>query len=171
MVEEKSGNFKGKFFGHSLKVGFSMLFLCFFFHVFIPSVPVFPKLTIIGGVLWISGSFFWLIGLIHLGKYGLPMKGNYMETNYLVDKGVFSLLRHPQYFGFILFALGFIFLSQNIWIILLALMSIVFIALGCVFEDAYLRERFGSETILYQKRVPGLNIFLGLWRFLIKDKN
>jgi len=42
--------------------------------------------------------------------------------------------------------------------------------IGCREEDQRLMEKFGDDYVDYMKRVPRINVFLGLYRWLKRRK-
>lgn len=72
----------------------------------------------------------------------------------LVTGGIYSLVRHPQYLGVNILALGFVFYGLRP-IDFIAWVNLIFLhALLAGSEEARLREKFGSEYLEYQQRVP-----------------
>lgn len=66
-----------------------------------------------------SAIFFWIVLIITLKKFGNVVHGKkYFETRVVMDKGVYSLTRHPQYLAYLFLVSGFAFILQN-WIIYL----------------------------------------------------
>lgn len=100
-----------------------------------------------------------------LGRYGKGReKNSYMETVSVVSRGLFAVVRHPQYLGYMLFNVGFVFLSQH-WLTALAgALAMIFFYLQTVAEERTLLQRFGQEYLEYAQRVPRLNILLGTFR-------
>jgi protein-S-isoprenylcysteine O-methyltransferase Ste14 len=102
-----------------------------------------------------------------LRRHGRTEPGrSYMHTTRVVDRGVYALVRHPQYLGYMLFDAGFALISQNVWIATLALLAVAFFALQVREEERFLRARFGPDYEDYARRVPGLNLPLGVVRRL-----
>ena len=67
-------------------------------------------------VLWISAAFGWL-PILTFKKWGSVPKGqSYMKTTVLVDKGVYAIVRHPQYLAGILIAIGLTLVAQH-WLV------------------------------------------------------
>ena len=53
--------------------------------------------------------------LFLLQRHGGAGAGQHpMQTNVVVDRGLYAIVRHPQYLGYILLVLGFICLFQNL---------------------------------------------------------
>lgn len=147
-----------------LIIGAGLLVLCFALHLILSTEPLFPQYTKIGAGLWLLAVSFWITGMLHLKRYGSPEGKNYMRTQKLVRKGIFSIIRHPQYFGFLLFSIGFIFIGQSIYVLVPAVIAMIFVLLGCRREDQIMQQKFGDEWTSYCQKVPSLNIIIGIWR-------
>jgi protein-S-isoprenylcysteine O-methyltransferase Ste14 len=64
-------------------------------------------------ILWISAIFGWL-PMFTLKKWGGVSKGkDYIHTTVLVDRGVYAIVRHPQYLAGMLMALALPLISQH----------------------------------------------------------
>ena len=55
--------------------------------------------------LWISAIFGWL-PVYTLKRWGKPKGRGYIRTTVLVDRGVYAVVRHPQYLAGILMGLA-----------------------------------------------------------------
>ena len=118
--------------------------------------------------------FGWLLlaaGHAQLRKYGEVRQSSLStETSKLVVSGVYALIRHPIYEGYILFAAGLALVSQHP----LALASAAFASLltyaGMVEEERKNLEKFGEAYKRYMDSVPRANLALGLYRLLIRRK-
>ncbi len=115
-------------------------------------------------VLMVAGVFiftpFYLIS-----KHGSIKHGQtYMQARIVVDRGLFSITRHPQYLGYILLACGFAMLSQHWAVVLLAITSTIFFNLQAVNEETYCLAQFGEPYTRYLRRVPRFNVILGAVR-------
>jgi protein-S-isoprenylcysteine O-methyltransferase Ste14 len=101
-----------------------------------------------------------------LRRYGMPRTGDaFYATTHVVDKSVYSLVRHPQYLGYSLLVLGFACLDPH-WIAIACAVG----ASALFYKQAILEERFccrelGADYVGYSKRVPRFNILQGLLRF------
>jgi len=98
---------------------------------------------------------------------GAPRGQRFVETTRLVDKGIYGIVRHPQYLGGILS----IFLTTLLWwphwlFGLLGFLGALVIYMGAREEDRRLVEQFGDDYSRYMQRVPRMNILLGLVRML-----
>jgi len=91
---------------------------------------------------------------------------DWTKTSVLVDTGIYSVVRHPLYLGWLLMYLVIIFWSQH-WLT----MIIGIIGIACVYsisrqEDQRLVEKFGDVYKRYMQSVPRINILVGLMRLL-----
>ncbi|HQN93504.1 MAG TPA: isoprenylcysteine carboxylmethyltransferase family protein [Prolixibacteraceae bacterium] len=124
----------------------------------------------LGSVLIICALVFWFVPMFTLRKYGeVSPFGSFLATTRLVDRGVYGLIRHPQYLGFMILTSGIALLYQQVYLGVLAVMIIVLLRFGMNEEDKLLRAQFGEEFINYCKRVPSVNIFKSLITIL-KEK-
>jgi len=135
--------------------------------------------------LKIPNSFFQLLSLwtrISLGLIIIFIGGVFVERGlktvfsetrekpHVIKKGVFKIVRHPVYLGSILTYLGFLIFSMSIIGIAVWLIIILFYYFISIYEERLLLQKFGNEYRNYMKKVPMMNIFLGLIR-LISHKN
>jgi protein-S-isoprenylcysteine O-methyltransferase Ste14 len=108
-----------------------------------------------------------LIGLPFrdLRRYGNPRSGGaYYATTHLVDRGVYRLVRHPQYLGYILLVLGFGLLRPHLVILGLAVGATVSFCVQALWEERACRYRWTSSYEAYMRRVPRFNLPLGAVR-------
>ena len=128
-------------------------------------------------LLWFGWGF--MILLIVIGglpkrafkKYGETEKGkSYLYTTKLVDKGIFTIIRHPYWLCWILLSISLTLLSQHIIMITLTLISVPIIYLETFSLDKGLIEKFGEEYRRYKKKVPRMNLILGIIIYGIRKK-
>jgi protein-S-isoprenylcysteine O-methyltransferase Ste14 len=102
-----------------------------------------------------------------LARYGGAQEGeSYLQTRNLVDRGLYAIVRHPQYLGYILLAGGFALLSQHGVILLLAAIAITCFYFQAVQEERYCLAQLGEPYRCYLRRVPRFNFVLGIIRRL-----
>ena len=120
-------------------------------------------------ILWISAIFGWL-PIFTFKKLGRVPKGKaYLHTTILVDRGVYAIVRHPQYLAGILMGLAFPLISQH-WLV--AALGVIVIAINYVDtfeEEASNIAKFGDAYRQYMQRVPRLNFLLGIIRVILKQ--
>ena len=92
----------------------------------------------------------------------------YYRTTTIVDRGVYSIVRHPQYVGYVLLVLGFAALTQHAIIWVLAACSAGGFYCQSLKEEGLCRERSGEEYLEYMRRVPRFNFPAGLCRYLAR---
>jgi protein-S-isoprenylcysteine O-methyltransferase Ste14 len=113
-------------------------------------------------VLMASGVFGWLPIFTLKKKGGVPERKSYVHTTVLVDSGIYSVVRHPQYLAGILMSLAWVLISQ-FW-----LSAALFFPVAAGFywdslrADRNLVEKFGDDYRSYMDRVPGLNPLVGI---------
>ena len=101
-----------------------------------------PAVINIGwGFIFLSAIFGWLpiFTFRSLGK----IKGkSYTETTVLVDKGIYSIVRHPQYLAGILINIGLSLITSQWLVILLGIISWVIYYQNTFSEEKQNLERF-----------------------------
>ena len=102
-------------------------------------------------------------------RYGrVPDGATYMEATVVVERGLFGLVRHPQYLGYIFLNLTFMLLSQHWLAWIFGAAAIVFFYLHAVDEERKLAERFGEAYLIYMERIPRFNFVAGAMRALCR---
>ena len=129
-------------------------------------------LAYIGVGLYIfSGLVFGWLPTIEFRRKGGVSKGrSYVHTTKLVDTGIYSIVRHPQYVTFILWAIAGMLLFQH-WIVVLLgipVLPLTYIDLIKADEDAI--EKFGDDYKAYMRKVPRANFLLGIIRRFRKNE-
>jgi protein-S-isoprenylcysteine O-methyltransferase Ste14 len=92
--------------------------------------------------------------------------GNYMQATVVVDSGLFAIVRHPQYLGYMCLNVTFMLISQHWLVLLLGSLAIIFYYLYALQEEKPLLEKFGSPYREYMRRVPRLNVVSGITRLI-----
>jgi protein-S-isoprenylcysteine O-methyltransferase Ste14 len=92
--------------------------------------------------------------------------GSYMQTTRVVNRGPFSIVRHPQYVGYVLLNATFALIAQH-WVVV----SLAAVAGGCFYlharaEERAMCEKFGETYRNYMQQVPRFDLFRGTWRAL-----
>jgi protein-S-isoprenylcysteine O-methyltransferase Ste14 len=126
------------------------------------------RLDMVANVGWlvfmVSGIFGWLPIFTFKKKGGVPEKKSYIHTTVLVDSGIYSVVRHPQYLAGVWMSLALVLITQY-W-----LSAILFIPVAAGFywdslrADRNLVEKFGSEYEAYMEKVSGMNPLKGILR-------
>ena len=127
----------------------------------------FKVLMYTGWVIWaFSVIFGWLPILVFRRKGGVAKGKSYVHTTILVDTGLYSIVRHPQYTAGILFSLALMLISQNWLIAAMGLIVILLLYVDILIADKYEIEKFGDDYKRYMKKVPRTNFLLGIFRIL-----
>ena len=129
-------------------------------------------LAYIGVSLYVfSGLIFGMLPVFEFRKKGMVKKGkSYIHTTKLVDTGIYSIVRHPQYVTFILWAIAGMFLFQHWIVIILGIPIIPLTYIDLLNADRDGMKKFGDDYKQYMKRVPKANFFLGIIRVLRKNE-
>jgi len=122
------------------------------------------SIAYIGVSLYVfSGIFFGLLPVIEFRKKGGVKKGkSYVQTTKLVDSGIYSIVRHPQYITFILWAIAGMLLFQHWIVIMLGLPIIPLTYFDLIRADKALIKKFGEDYKAYMRSVPRANFLLGI---------
>jgi len=123
----------------------------------------------IGVVVFILSGLFGMAPVLAFPTKGGVKKGkSFIHTTKIVDTGIYSIMRHPQYSAFFLWAIGAMLLFQNWVVVLLGIPVIVLTYLDMIREDKRNIEKFGKPYKEYMKKVPRANFVVGIIRVLIK---
>jgi protein-S-isoprenylcysteine O-methyltransferase Ste14 len=107
-----------------------------------------------------------------LHRHGQSQDGRaYMQTRAVVDRGLYGVIRHPQYLGYMLLACGFALLSQHWLAVLLAAASVTSFYGQAAREEAYCLAQWGEAYARYLRRVPRFNALLGMARLVSKSED
>jgi len=129
-------------------------------------VESYLPLTILGFIVWTFGMVLVMAPIVMFPRRGGVPKGkSFVSTTRIVDTSIYALIRHPQYTGGIYAIFITTFLLFPHWLFaILGILGIVVIVLGIKEEDKKLVEKFGNDYMSYMKRVPGMNILVGILR-------
>jgi protein-S-isoprenylcysteine O-methyltransferase Ste14 len=117
------------------------------------------------GLYVFSGMVFGVLPVFEFRRKGLVRKGqSYIHTTKLVDSGIYSVVRHPQYVTFIMWAIAGILLFQNWVVILLGFPIIPLTYIDLIKADKDAVEKFGEDYKAYMQKVPRANFLLGIIR-------
>lgn len=121
-------------------------------------------------VLWASGVF-GVVPMYTLRRHGgVPDGRSYVHTTVLVDRGIYAIVRHPQYLAGILLSLGLSLVAQHGAVVLLGAVVALLSYLSTFDEENDLRDRFGADYDAYCRRVPRINAATGLVRHLRRTR-
>ena len=106
-----------------------------------------------------------------LAKYGRKGKLKRMQTNVLVNQGVYKYMRHPMHLGLFLFPFGIAFLiGSPSFILFIAPVEILFMLIMIKFvEEPEAISKFGDTYLAYKKQVPWFCFKKECLKELLKD--
>jgi len=123
------------------------------------------------GLYVVSGIVFGWLPVIEFRKKGGVKKGkSYIHTTQLVDTGIYSIVRHPQYVTFMLWAIAGMLLFQHWVIVLLGMPIFPLTYVDLIKADRDAIEKFGDDYKAYMKRVPRANFLVGIVRRFRKSE-
>ena len=136
-----------------------LLFVLFFHHPASQFLFVLGNLTIGAGVLII------LLAISTLRRSGQPEAGQaFTETTSLVTGGIYAVVRHPLYLGWLLIYPAAMLVSQHWLVVALGGVGIASLVGICRAADHDLVGKFGTVYEQYMREVPRLNLLLGVAR-------
>jgi len=135
-------------------------------------VESYPALFIVGWVVWAFGMVLVMTPIIMFPRRGgIPKGESFVHTSRLVNTGIYAVVRHPQYTGGVYAIFLTTFLLYPHWLFaVLGVIGTLVIYISCREEDQRLIEKFGDDYVDYMKRVPRMNIFLGIFHFMRYSK-
>jgi protein-S-isoprenylcysteine O-methyltransferase Ste14 len=101
---------------------------------------------------FVAGAWFGVKGVIHTS---LKVAETHIADR-VVSTGVYSIVRHPQYFGGLLAHIGFSFLFSGMYSLLVTPLVIAVVYIISWKEEKELIKEFGQEYEDYKSRVPML---------------
>ena len=111
-----------------------------------------------------------LAGYEFIIKGGAPEGESLVHTTVLVDSGVYAVVRHPQYLGFILFVFALVLMSQHWLSVFSGVMGSALFYKDVLREEQMSIVKFGDEYKRYMQKVPRMNLLLGVMRLLNKKR-
>ena len=132
----------------------------FFFHKY----KDLKILFLIGLIMTIIGQYF-RIAALFTGKSNFTHKVQMIKrkNHVLVKHGIYSVCRHPSYFGFFLWSVGIEIMCVNpLCIIAFTFILFKFFKNRIKIEEEYLIRFFGMEYINYRREVGALIPFVNL---------
>jgi protein-S-isoprenylcysteine O-methyltransferase Ste14 len=125
-------------------------------------------LFIVGWAVWAVGMILVMAPIILFPRRGdVPKRKSFVHTRRLVDTGIYAVVRHPQYLGGILSIFVATLLFYPHWLFaILGILGTVILYWSTKEEERYLIERFGNDYRAYMRRVPRMNLILGIIRLI-----
>ena len=155
------------------------LFWAYSILMFLPIIMVFAfynyySLDLLAYAGWILLVFSVVIIFMAGGEFrkkgGAPKGESIVHTKVLVDSGVYAVVRHPQYLGFILFVFALVLMSQHWLSVSSGIMGSILFYRDILREELMSIEKFGNDYERYIRRVPRMNLILGVIRLLKRKR-
>jgi protein-S-isoprenylcysteine O-methyltransferase Ste14 len=123
-------------------------------------------LTLLGLAVVFAGLPF-----IQLRRYGaVPPGQSYMETTTVARRGLYAIVRHPQYLGCDFLAWGLAASAPHWGTILPAIVVTVAFSRQARAEERYLIEKCGDDYRAYRRTVPRFGLLTGLLRWVRRTR-
>ena len=130
----------------------------------------FLAVSLLGWLILITGGILGGIGVSDLQKMGNiesqvgQRKKFGVGTTILVDRGSYSVCRHPQYFSWMILNVALTLITQSWIVAILGCGSMISIYLQARQDDHSLIKKFGDDYTRYMKSVPRMNLLIGVFR-------
>jgi protein-S-isoprenylcysteine O-methyltransferase Ste14 len=117
------------------------------------------SLRLVGAVIFFLGLAIAIIGRLEIGRNWIDLEDyQLLPQQSLVTSGIYSLIRHPIYFGDLLLVIG-LQLALNSWLVLGSLLLIPVVVKQALAEEKLLSVAF-PEYEIYRKRTKGFVPFV-----------
>jgi protein-S-isoprenylcysteine O-methyltransferase Ste14 len=131
-----------------------------YLYVFLPDTEYFDyavpiPLRWVGAGLMLTGNILFIAAHTALGKQW-SAELEIQPGHNLIDTGIYRYIRHPMYTGFIIFGIGLILLSANLYSCAYLPVVAVMIALRLPAEEDMLLEEFGDVYKEYKSHTSAL---------------
>jgi protein-S-isoprenylcysteine O-methyltransferase Ste14 len=119
-------------------------------------------------VLWYMGWIVWATGMTLIGfaYYYIYIR----KAKVFIKHGIYKLIRHPLYMGWILSVfIATIFLYQHWIFIVIGTFGVATLYLISIEEERLNNRQFGNSYKNYMEKVPRMNLVLGFIKILKKN--
>lgn len=126
-------------------------------------------LFFLGWAIFLFGISIRFVALKQLG----PMYSSNVElreNHELIRTGIYSFVRHPLYFAYIVDTLGIVLFLQKAIFVPVLILVIFGIAKRIRNEEKSLERLLGQQYLDYEKEVPSLNLFSSVYKKLRTKK-
>ena len=104
------------------------------------------------------------MGVTALRRQGRAREGeSWIKTTTLVETGIYAVVRHPQYLCWVLASLAMMLLSQHWLVAIVGGSAAATIYMQARQDDQSLIKKFGEDYKRYMRRVPRMNLVVGLY--------
>jgi len=127
---------------------------------------------VIGWIFWAVGMVLVMAPIVTFPRRGRVPKGkSFVHTTRVVNTGIYSVVRHPQYLGGVLAIFVATLLFYPHWLfVVLGVPGVAICYWSAVREEYGLIERFGDDYRVYMQQVPRMNLVLGIIRLFKRQR-
>lgn len=122
------------------------------------SHPTVKELTFAGWIMLGIGALLYVLSVILLRRKGV---------NSIVSSGIYGVIRHPMYLGVMAIFFSHIFFGQNWTVAASAIVAFCCCYLTVLSDEQRNIEKFGDDYKHYMRKVPRMNIMIGVVRLLL----
>jgi protein-S-isoprenylcysteine O-methyltransferase Ste14 len=124
----------------------------------------------IGGIgVVLLALLFMFAPFYYLKKYG-QAENSVIYTTQVVDRGVYAIVRHPQYVGYMLLNGGLALLNWHWATAVAAALAIIFFSVQSIQEEKYCHQQMGDAYKAYSRYVPRFNFLLGVLKWFSRKR-
>ena len=96
--------------------------------------------------------------------------GEGINKEVLVESGMYAFVRHPEFLGHILIISALVIISQHWITLVVGAILIILLCVAMIEEEKRNIEKFGDAYRDYMKRVPRINLLIGIMRQIHSKK-
>jgi len=154
---EKFGEAKGKIISNALSIASGWLFFAFWIGIWLSPQERFPTPVTIFHFLLSMPIFFLaiILGIGGVSKVSLRVAETHRPVE-VVDTGVYSLVRNPQYLAGLLAHVSLSIMLSAFYSLLITPLIFLIIVFMCMQEEELMIREFGQEYIAYMQKTPML---------------
>lgn len=133
--------------------------------------PIWMQLAHVGWAFLIAGLALIACPLLLLARRGKALRGGGVtQTTVVVRSGLYAVIRHPLYLGWMLVFIALMLFAQHWLVVLVALTGMACVYLISLQEEQRMLVRFGEEYARYMRAVPRVNPVAGVVRMVRRGK-
>jgi protein-S-isoprenylcysteine O-methyltransferase Ste14 len=123
------------------------------------------SLRFAGYMMCVVSAVFLVVPVVQFMLRGGVAKGDiFANTTVVVDRGLYAVVRHPQFLAMPVLVAGIALLAQRLGVVIVGAAAVVAFMVDFVRADQRDIAKFGLPYREYMQRVPGWNPLAGLWR-------
>jgi len=132
---------------------------------------VHAALDYLAWAVWAGATVLLFLPMFTLRREGeVPSGRSYVATQRLVRTGIYALVRHPQYLGWMAMYLALLLFNPHWALAVVTALGVACLYVIVVQEDVRLVQKFGAPYERYMRAVPRINLLIGVVRWLRRDR-